>query len=177
MVNLLPTLIFTLFTSMPIDPNDLNDQIQWNANTPLQYEDFQGAVPAEQDRGISVARTNSTIGLKYELSGVADVRFNVTCFFSKSNSWMLDKSPYILAHEQRHFDLTEIYARKLRRDLSAMPKCVDRTSCDVRINAIFDSVLKDHRAAQRLYDQESAHSANHAKQAEWSRKIQQSLGN
>ncbi len=44
--------------------------------------------------------------------------FNITVLFSKYDSWMIVKSKDILEHEQIHFDIFELFARKMRRHLA-----------------------------------------------------------
>ena len=41
--------------------------------------------------------------------------YNISALFSKNESWMLVRSNDILAHEQVHFDIFELYARKMRK--------------------------------------------------------------
>lgn len=41
--------------------------------------------------------------------------YNIAALFSKFDSWMIIKSADILQHEQIHFDIFELYARKLRK--------------------------------------------------------------
>ncbi len=41
--------------------------------------------------------------------------YNISALFSKNESWMLVRSSDILAHEQVHFDIFELYARKMRK--------------------------------------------------------------
>jgi hypothetical protein len=43
--------------------------------------------------------------------------FNITALFNKYESWMIVKSKDILIHEQIHFDIFELYARKMRKYL------------------------------------------------------------
>jgi hypothetical protein len=43
--------------------------------------------------------------------------FNITALFSKNDSWMIIKSKDILFHEQIHFDIFELFARKMRKHL------------------------------------------------------------
>lgn len=44
--------------------------------------------------------------------------YNISALFSKNESWMLVRSNDILAHEQIHFDIFELYARKMRKLLA-----------------------------------------------------------
>ena len=48
--------------------------------------------------------------------------FNITPVFSKYDSWMIVKSEDIRQHEQIHFDIFELYARKMRQHLLATLK-------------------------------------------------------
>ncbi len=43
--------------------------------------------------------------------------FNITPLFSINDSWMIVKSKDILEHEQIHFDIFELFARKMRKHL------------------------------------------------------------
>jgi hypothetical protein len=43
--------------------------------------------------------------------------FNITALFNKYESWMMVKSADILEHEQIHFDIFELFARKMRKHL------------------------------------------------------------
>lgn len=43
--------------------------------------------------------------------------FNITPMFSLNDSWMIVKSKDILEHEQIHFDIFELFARKMRKHL------------------------------------------------------------
>jgi hypothetical protein len=43
--------------------------------------------------------------------------YNISALFSKYESWMIIKSKDILEHEQIHFDIFELYARRMRRTL------------------------------------------------------------
>jgi len=41
--------------------------------------------------------------------------YNISALFSRNESWLLVRSHDILAHEQIHFDIFELYARKMRK--------------------------------------------------------------
>ncbi len=43
--------------------------------------------------------------------------YNITALFNRYDSWMIVKSKDILEHEQIHFDIFELYARKMRKYL------------------------------------------------------------
>src|SRR5215213_6330875 len=95
--------------------DDENNQfIPWNYEQRLNWDDFQ----CEPRRGTdAVASTSTTLGIAYQISD-GQLTYDITCNFSKNKSWGLMKTDYILAHEQGHFDITEIFARKLHEALS-----------------------------------------------------------
>lgn len=59
----------------------------------------------------------SFINIQPVIYAVGDDRYyyNITALFSKQDSWMIVRSKDILEHEQVHFDIFELYARKMRR--------------------------------------------------------------
>ena len=83
------------------------------------------------------------------------------------------KTDYILAHEQGHFDITEIYARKLHKEL--LDYKFNRKTFRQDVNAIYDRVVKEKENFQFAYDGLTDHSRNKTVQEEWLQKIEQLL--
>jgi len=75
----------------------------------------------------------------------------------------------LLVHEQTHFDLTELYARKLRKQLSETK--FTRSNPSKESFPIFKEMQKQYRDRQDLYERETDFSLNTAKQAEWTARI------
>ena len=63
----------------------------------------------------SPAASVITINPVVYATGENSFYFNIPAVFSKEDSWMIVKSRDILEHEQIHFDIFELYARKMRR--------------------------------------------------------------
>jgi len=88
----------------------------------------------------------------------------------------------VLNHEQRHFDLNEVYARKLKILLSR-PRVTGATTDEVRtslrktINDTASAVLDMASQMQSLYDVETAHGTKPDMQASWAAKIDAWLAN
>ncbi len=98
-----------------LDAKEDKEFIPWTEERMLTWEDFQ----SRPQRGTeAVASTSTSLGLTYQLSS-GNLTYDITCAFSKWKSWGSLKTDYILAHEQGHFDITEIYARKLHAALAA----------------------------------------------------------
>jgi len=79
----------------------------------------------------------------------------------------------VLAHEQAHFDLAEVHARRIRRAVLSLAQ-----PCNVGHEArdrIAQQMVQAERDDQRRSDQETAFGADSAKQADWARRIDREL--
>ena len=143
--------------------------IPWNAESRLTWDDFL----CEPQRGTeAVASTSTSLGIAYQVTN-GKLSFNITCNFSKTKSWGLIKTDYILAHEQGHFDITEIFARKLYEALYEYE--FNRKTFKKDINEIYQTVVRQKEAFQKMYDGETDHSRNRKSQYDWLEKIQDLL--
>ena len=98
--------------------------ILWQENKKLKIQDFK----ADNKDTIKVNRQQflgaiSAIRIEYSSfqrnkNSVPD--FSIKTYFDPNESWMLLKNDYVLQHEQIHFDLTELYARKMRKSVESL---------------------------------------------------------
>lgn len=139
-----------------------NDQIIWRPDRKLNWDDFLCKPVRNTD---AVALTSTTLSLAYRIHN-GEIDYKINCGFSKSRSWGLLKTDYILAHEQAHFDITELYARKLHQALTGHTYN-KATPMQKQINAVYEAVMKEKEAYQERYDNETSHSRNKVKQTEW----------
>jgi len=135
--------------------------IPWVPSYRLNWDDFLCAPKRNTD---AVASTSTALGIAYQIKS-GKLTYQITCKFSKKKSWGLVKTPYILAHEQGHFDITEIFARKLNQALQNYT--LNRPTFQKDINTIYDSIVSTKEAFQAAYDGETDHSRNRRKQNEW----------
>jgi predicted secreted Zn-dependent protease len=77
----------------------------------------------------------------------------------------LVKTDYILAHEQGHFDITEIYSRRLHQAL--LEYNFNRKTYQLDINRIYEKIVREKETLQDLYDKQSDHSRNKKTQTAW----------
>ena len=61
----------------------------------------------------NAALTGTNIKFDFSYSSETGFKYHITCQFDKNSSWGRVKTDYILSHEQGHFDIAEIYTRKL----------------------------------------------------------------
>jgi hypothetical protein len=146
-----------------------NSLIDWNASRKLTWEDFKGPVDAESK---NAALTSSSINIEfgYDETGL---EYSIKCSFNKQKSWVRIRNNEVLAHEQGHFDLAELHARKLFKAMKAYKFNAKTVSNDV--NKIYDSLMQAHHEAQNQYDNETDYSRNKVKQEEWQKKIADEL--
>lgn len=143
--------------------------IPWSVRRNLTWEDFQG----ESRRGTdAVASTSTSLGIAYQLRN-GELTYEVTCTFSKPKSWGSTRTPYILAHEQAHFDITELFARKLNHKLQEYQ--FNKKTYKQDLNAIYQSIVSEKEAMQQAYDGETDHSRKRRIQYEWLDHIEQWL--
>ena len=143
--------------------------IEWNAGRKLTWEDFK----AQPDKtSTNAALTSSSINIEFGYTNTG-LKYNIKCRFDKNLSWGRIKNDYILAHEQGHFDIAEIHARKLNKLLKAYKFNSRTVARDV--NTIYETVMKEHHAFQSLYDQETNYSRDFKLQDQWLTRIQDEL--
>ena len=141
--------------------NEDDEFIPWSPNRRLNWDDFRSAPKRNSD---AVASTSTSLGIAYQIKNSA-LTYQLTCNFSKTKSWGLVKTPYILAHEQGHFDITEIYARKLHQALQSYN--FDRKNYKQDVNRMYQKIVIEKEAFQEMYDNQSDHSRNKKEQAAW----------
>lgn len=146
-------------------PLDAGAYIPWRADRKLTWDDFQAAADAHEPLH---AMTATTIAVK---SNCRDnvLRFTVLSQFAPHESWTKNRaSAELLQHEQMHFDLTEVYARRLRQQLSKLNgRCSDRPGFQKVVNRVFAEWKKE----QNRYDAETRHGLDEAQQIRWTERI------
>jgi hypothetical protein len=147
--------------------------VLWSADQHLGWADFQGPADPQRKSGVE-AGTQVMIELNTQQSGNY-VQFAVKCFFQKNLSWTVNlQSSYLLAHEQLHFDIAELFAREIRKRLLEL-NGINHSKFESRVRQIYREVNREHNAFQDLYDKETDHSKNREKQAEWEARVETML--
>jgi hypothetical protein len=148
-----------------------SDELLWQSKKKLTWENFK-ALP---DTGSSPAAiTACKIRMDY-FSKKDTLYVNVRAVLEQSRSWIRPKSKknVLLAHEQIHFDIAELFARKLRQ--SYLQLKTKKTMAAEQLKSLDqqnDIALNQY---QDLYDSETNHCRNAKKQMEWEKKIAKAL--
>jgi len=160
--------------------------ILWNPAIKLTWEDFQGRADSAilkknntlEDQLIIEGNKSTFIHTETEAYCAHKVSFSasykgdtivfeVKNYFDKRKSWKKTNSEYILNHEQRHFDIAEVCARKFRKLLKDSVNSFDQASQ----KAMFNRFSLEDKYEQELYDSITSHSMNIEAQTNYNIKI------
>jgi hypothetical protein len=142
--------------------------IPWSEKR-LTWSDYTGSPEQGTD---AAAITSTSIAFEYHVKNNIPT-YRISCNFSKERSWGKYRSDYILKHEQGHFDITEIYARKLARSLNEYR--FNPRNFQEDLNKIYTTVMKEKEDFQEAYDEGTDYSRKKISQYEWLDKIHEDL--
>lgn len=139
--------------------------LEWNEFYRLTWEDFQG----NRTSG-SIGDAGTVVHIKAKPYFVGKkISYDVYAYFDRGQSWSIDQSPALLAHEQLHFDIAELYARKIRKQILTLT--TDGVNDADRINTAIRALLDESNEIDKQYDAETLHGSIPSKQAKWQAKI------
>lgn len=143
----------------------------WRKNMDLVWKDFKGIPNYKSGYGAVTA-----YGITFSKNFVEDsLEIKIQTYFIENKSWV-NKSMAtddLLTHEKGHFNLAELYARKLRKELLSQKLSI--SNCDKITNEIYKNYFKLLDAEQDNYDRETNHSKEEEKQKDWNAKIEKGL--
>jgi predicted secreted Zn-dependent protease len=144
--------------------------IPWTVQKRLSWDDFAGN-PAPNNQHHALTSTNMEMKVKCENN---QLKFKVDAVFNPKESWTRNKSSaLLLAHEQLHFDLTELHARMLRKRLALLPNACTRGASD--LNKYASEAFDNWHKEQDLYDSESRHGLDRGVQMDWIASVEERL--
>jgi len=162
-------ILITLFALPLLSKAQDEEFVEWSPAKRLTWGDYLAKPSSSSD---AAAITSTALGLEYHVRNNA-LTYKITCKFSKTRSWGKYKTDYILEHEQGHFDITEIFARKLENALREYDFNPKKFKSD--LDQIYREIMGKKEELQNQYDVETDYSRNKEKQAEWLKKIQREL--
>jgi hypothetical protein len=149
-------------------PDD--DEIHWTKRQTLTFDDFQSMVP---DNTSWAALTSSYIYFTYGTSNGNLTSMRVYASFRKKESWMKIKNENVLAHEQLHFDITEVFTRKLYSEAQELKG--KKGNIPQQVKDLFNTINDQCDLVQRQYDNETVHGTRNEEQEVWKKKVAQML--
>ena len=167
-LKLIATILLTAAFSLTTRHDDTS--LPWIASRRLTWDDFKSR---PDNNSPNAALTSSKITFKYSYDSDKGFTYNIGCVFEKYSSWGRVKTSYILSHEQGHFDIAEIYARKLNKIIKAYT--FNAGTAQKEVPAIYQKIMNDLSAMQNQYDSDTDFSRDKEQQAAWTEKINREL--
>ncbi|PWV56998.1 DUF922 domain-containing protein [Chitinophaga sp. S165] len=148
--------------------------LEWSPDRKLTWEDFKGKPDRHLESNVA-ARSSCRFGIRVDTSNASNVTVVVTNEFIRHQSSVRAerKTPALLAHEQLHFDLCEVYARTLRKQLANTQLSLH--NANKVATDIFLEVYKAYKERQWAYDEETHHGLEPALQQRWAQNIEKEL--
>jgi len=186
------------------------NEIKWNKDRPLTLDDFQNWEDYRKrnnNNSIHMAITGHRWRFPWKLEPIKDKpgyfqfkEVEAVSTFVKEESWIKDQKysmfpeitqEEILRHEQNHFHIREIYARKVNVLLKSKiigkefpyrhNKAIESTndaifkSAGKILEETFKDLEKEMIKMENDYDNETSYGINRVKQEEWNKKIEDLL--
>ena len=164
-------LLSIIFSLVSLSGFSQEEKMKWNKGKLLNWKDFRGTPSKSQD---FVASTNSGISLGFSSktsNGVSTYSIAIDSYFYPDRSWFRPGivDDYILKHEQTHFDISEIYARLLRKKLAVLDQL--DPAYKLKVEQIYNHNEKERAAFQSDFDRETSHSKNPEEERVWEQKV------
>lgn len=150
------------------------EKISWKENYQLKWSDFQGKPDKNNP---FVATTVTGIQFKYNYSlenNSSQFEFSVVSLFDRKKSWSKKDqvNAHVLRHEQTHFDITELHARKLRKILN---ETTFSNNAKSEIEQLYIQIEEARKTMQNQYDSETNHSRSREQEHLWQEFISKEL--
>lgn len=156
--------------------SDSNEEtLIWDAESKLTWADFK-ATPDKDSDAVALTASGITFGYSVQTTGKRIVEFStvVESHFYPNKSWYKKERSdvHILGHEQLHFDITELYARKFRQQISELQV---NQNVKKQLNKLHQDINVELNTAQKKYDLETQHSMDAVKQRRWANYVEKEL--
>ena len=144
-----------------------NNTIYYDPSKNLVWDDFKG-VPGPPSPVAAI--TASGFGYKANMSssnGKGEINISVYCYFNKKGSWVKPgkTTPYILNHEQHHFDVSYlaagIFINKLKNTV------ITTANCNTVLPKIYKECCDMMNKMQDDYDAQTMNGQLEDKQKKW----------
>ena len=141
--------------------------IEWKATEKLSWSDFGASIRSNQGSSVAFAYTGILYEVNRSSNPEGEISISIKNIFDKNKSWKKYEDPgnYILQHEQLHFDITEFFARKMRK--MVQNKIKKSKDYQKYFQKEYKRIYSDYVKFQNQYDKETQHSINKIKQEEY----------
>ncbi len=180
---------------------DATAELRWEKSRPLTWDDFQG-IP---DLRATVAGAGIKADLKHKtiyewkiIEGSCHYWFTEIegiAYMSKIESWVRPdqrNSLWGLQHEQKHFDIVQIYAKKFNQRVEnellnrvflcpggsdSWSESKIKIAANAKVTAMLNQVRNQIPLMQKAYDEQTNHGMNNEQQKRWEYMVRDMLNN
>ena len=150
--------------------------INWTEDLKLTQSDFKAT--RKGSKAHTAATTSSSFGYDItiengKINGHIYVRFYCNSSWWNPESLNSKKSEEILQHEQLHFDICELYGRKMFKEILKLKKS-NKLNGET-LNRMYSQLENEYQKYQNRYDGETNHSLNTKNQKRWNKRIKNDL--
>ena len=151
-------------------------EILWSPERKLVWDDFKAKHSPYGD--ITAIAAATQCGISFETNRVTNfkkIKYFVKTYFDVNKSWVSAEgreSQDVLRHEQSHFDLCEIYARRLYKELTTANLNIYTLE---QANGIYKKVFDEYNERQYQYDVSTGHGTIAEEQEKWNKIIEDEL--
>jgi hypothetical protein len=165
--------------------------VEWSNGRKLAIKDFGGNIPSRAtEASLSWVAIDATWECQ-EGKGSSQVR----AVFDPNRSWWReatrnlwqsvdsasllatrdDGERSLLAHEQLHFDMTEVWARRIREKFKTLPAFCKTPDGPGEFEKAIGDMEREWEEEQQQYDKETSHGTDAVRQRVWARKVAKTL--
>ena len=166
-------ILYFLFSSLISlgQSKETEGHIKWTEDYKLTWDDFQARA---RKTHFASAMSDITFSVSVNTKGKYLIVY-VQPSFNPKGSWAKeeDRVDELLKHEQVHFDIYEVNARKLRQELQT--KKLTAANSQSTVNKLMEKYGELNIKVQERYDEETEHSLKKEKQEKWNAQIEAEL--
>lgn len=146
------------------------DLTEWTEGYRISIEDYKGRITDT----LNYVNTNCGIYCIPQVIGDS-ASITIIAYMDKNKSWIRKKyaDSLALAHEQGHFDLTEIYARKFKKRVMSLR--MNKRNFTKNIKLIYDTTWEDLQKQHAAYDKATQGGSVEFAQRTWQNYIKENL--
>lgn len=160
---------------LQIYAQDAGESKLWSEDYQLQWSDFK-AEPENDTDAVAITASGITFGysVKRSQTEIVEANFTIESHFYPNHSWCKKGRVdiVVLDHERFHFNITELFARKFRKQIA-------ETNFSLNIkeeaDAIYKNINEELAEMQKAYDTATNYSMNIQVQTEWQKIILEEL--
>lgn len=145
----------------------------WQKDRKLTWDDFKGVKQQPEDVHLIHKVAESSMIFPYSFIYTEDktLGINIKCYFEKFIAWTITNDIETLEHEQIHFNIAELYTRKIRQCVKSLQDegILDVNAYVKEVNALVANCNK----YQDKYDNEVL--LNYDRQQEWQERVAKEL--